>query len=79
MTALVDLQDPGLIHGGAAVVIPHRHGGQRHQGVHLRHGGGGPLDPAAVVGDGLPQGGEQLVLQGHHPVRGGEDLMLQVF
>ena len=32
----------------------------------------------ALGGDLLPQRREELILQGHHPVRGGEDLVFQV-
>ena len=79
MPALFDLNDPGFIHIGAAVVVPHRHGGKGRQGVGLRHGGGGFLDTGRGGGDFLPQRREQLIFQCHYPLRGGQDLMLQVF
>ena len=76
--ALPDLNDAGLVHVRAAVAPTHRHGGEGAQGVGLRHGGGGPLDAGRGGGDLLPQHGEELVLQRRHPLRGGEDLVLQV-
>ncbi|CAN4022017.1 prevent-host-death protein, partial [Dysosmobacter welbionis] len=48
MAAVVDLGGPRLVHRGAAVVVPHRHRREGHQGVHLRHRGGSPLDAGAL-------------------------------
>ena len=76
--SLVDLNDPGLVHVRAAVVVPHRHSSKGRQGVGLRHSCGGLLDTGRGGGDLLPQGREQLVFQGHYPLGGGQDLMLQV-
>ena len=78
VAALPDLDDAGFVHVGAAVVVPHRHHGKGGEGVDLRHRRGGLLDAGGLGGDPLAQLGEQLVLQGHHPVRGGQNLLLQV-
>ena len=78
VAALPDLDHAGLVHVRAAVSVARRHGGKGAQGVGLRHGGGGLLDAGGGGGDLLPQPGEELVLQRHHPLRGGEDLALQV-
>ena len=78
MAAVPDLDDAGFVHIRPAVAVPHGHGGKGRQGVRLRHGGGRPLDALRGGGDLLPQLGEQLVFQRHHPVRGGEDGVLQI-
>ena len=78
MAAVVDLNDAGLVHHGAAVVVLHRHGGQRAQGVQLRHQRGGLLHPGGLGGDMQPQIGEQLVFQRRDAVVGGENVVLQI-
>ncbi len=74
----MDFDDAGLIHGGAAVVVLHRHGGKGAKSVDLGHGGGGLLDAGHLGGHLEPQISEQLKFQGGHPVGGGEDVALQV-
>ena len=78
VAALLNLNDPGLVHIRPAVVVAHRHGGEGHQRVQFRYRGGGFLNAHRGGGDLLPQGGKELVLQRHHPLRGGENLVLQV-
>ena len=78
VAALADLDDAGLVHVGAAVVVSHRHGGEGGQGIDLRHRRGGFLDAGGRVGDLLTQLREQLVFQGHHPLGGRQDLVLQI-
>ena len=75
MAAVVDLDDAGLVHHGAAVVVLYRHGGQGAQGVQLRHNGGGTLHPRRLLRDMEPQLGKKLVFQCRHPVAGGEDVV----
>ena len=78
MAPLPDFDGPGLVHIRAAVSVPHRHGGQGRQGVRLGHGGGGFQNPPGEGGNLLAELGEQLVLQGHHPLGGGEDGVFQL-
>ena len=72
------LDDAGLVHAGAAVVVLHRHGGKGAKRIQLGDKGRGQLH----TGDGLrqpgAQGGEQLVLQRGVPVLGGEHVVLQI-
>ena len=78
MAAVVNFNDAGFVHHRAAIVVLHRHGGQRAQGVQLRHEGGGLLHPRRLTGDMQTQLGEDLILQRGHPVGGGENVMLQI-
>ena len=78
MAALRDVQLVGEVHRGLAVAAGGSHGGEGGQHVHLGHGGGGLLDAADLFGHRLPKGAEELVLQRHDPVLGGEDGVLHV-
>ena len=76
VAAIVNFDDAGLVHHRAAVVVLHRHSGQRTQGVQLRHDGGGMLHPRGLFRHVEPQVGKQLVFQRLYPILGGEDVML---
>ena len=78
MAALPDLNDAGFVHLRPAVAVVHCHRRQRCQGIRLRQGRGGALNPLGRGADLLPQRGEQFIFQSHHPLRGGEDLLLQI-
>ncbi len=62
---------------GHAVVVLRRHQGEGRQHVGLGHGPGDLLDLGGLGGGLVPDLTEELVLQGHNPVLGGEDGVLQ--
>ena len=79
MPSVPDLDDAGVVHRGAAVVVAHGHGGQGAKAVQLRHSGGAGLNAGHLPGKFCAQVGEQLVFQRCYPVGGGENVALQVF
>ena len=78
VAALGDLQFVRVVHQGHAVVVLRRHQGEGRQHVGLGHGPGDLLDLGGLGGGLVPDLTEELVLQGHNPVLGGEDGVLHV-
>ena len=78
VAALHDGESVGVVHLGHAVAIGGGHGGQRHQYVHLGHGGGSGLNPVHLLAHQLLELAEELILQGGDLVLGGEDGVLQL-
>ena len=78
VAALVDLDDVGAVHQGHTVIVGRGHRGQGVEHVHLGRRGGGALDGGHLGAHPLPDLAEQLILQGHHLVLGGQDGVLQL-
>ena len=78
VAALLNVNDPALVHHRAAVVALHRHRGKGEEHVQLGHAACGPLYLPHPGGHRVPQLAEQLVLQGGDAGLGGENLVLQV-
>ena len=79
VAALLDVNDPALIHHRAAVVPLHRHRGKGEEHVQLGYAARRPLHLPHPGGHCVPQLAEQLILQGGDAGLGGENLVLQVF
>ena len=78
VAALFDVDDPAVVHRGAAIAVLRRYGGERTQHVQVAYAPRHSLHLAHPLGSGIPQMAEQLILQRRHPALGGQNLVLQL-